>query len=154
MTQVTSDSKIYLTFCMQGKVHVFAVSSGFFQNLQFQKFFRERYQSVKRQGSCSECKPKLFPKVISSRQKSPLELNYSKTRVKRQLSKRPKNGFRDQLSLNAGQKDCNSAILSTFIKLLFVNKIFLLSIFEWPFYTGFTVVLLPCITQGNDQTTQ
>ena len=29
-----------------------------------------------------------------------------------------------------------SAILSTFIKLPFVIKIFVLSIFEWPFYTG------------------
>ena len=35
----------------------------------------------------------------------------------------------------------HSAILSTFIKLLFVIKIFVLSIFEWPFYTGFTVLL-------------
>ena len=35
----------------------------------------------------------------------------------------------------------HSAILSTFIKLPFVIKIFVLSIFEWPFYTGFTVVL-------------
>ena len=34
----------------------------------------------------------------------------------------------------------HSAILSTFIKLPFVIKIFVLSIFEWPFYTGFTVV--------------
>ena len=32
-----------------------------------------------------------------------------------------------------------SAILSTFIKLPFVNKIFVLSIFEWPFYLGFSV---------------
>ena len=32
-----------------------------------------------------------------------------------------------------------SAILSTFIKLPFVIKTFLLSIFEWPFDTGFTV---------------
>ena len=32
-----------------------------------------------------------------------------------------------------------SAILSTFIKLPFIIKIFDLSIFEWPFYTGFTV---------------
>ena len=32
-------------------------------------------------------------------------------------------------------------ILSTFIKLPFVIKIFVLSIFEWPFYTGFTVHL-------------
>ena len=50
------------------------------------------------------------------------------------------------LSLNAGQKYCrmpqgeHSAILSTFIKLPFVIKIFVLSIFEWPFYTGFTVI--------------
>ena len=34
----------------------------------------------------------------------------------------------------------HSAILSTFIKLSFVIKIFVLSIFEWPFYTDFTVV--------------
>ena len=33
----------------------------------------------------------------------------------------------------------HSAILSTFIKLPFVIKIFVLSIIEWPFYTGFTV---------------
>ena len=32
-----------------------------------------------------------------------------------------------------------SAILSTFIKLPFVIKIFALSNFKWPFYTGFTV---------------
>ena len=55
--------------------------------------------------------------------------------VKRPLSKRPKIGFQDQLSLNAGQKYCrmlqgeHSAILSTFIKLPFVIKIFVLSIF-------------------------
>ena len=33
----------------------------------------------------------------------------------------------------------HSAIASTFIKLPFVIKIFVLSIFEWPFYTGLTV---------------
>ena len=33
----------------------------------------------------------------------------------------------------------HSAILSTFIKLLFVIKIFVLSMFEWPLKTGFTV---------------
>ena len=33
----------------------------------------------------------------------------------------------------------HSAILSIFIKLPFVNKIFLLSIFEWPLKTCFTV---------------
>ena len=67
-----------------------------------------------------------------------------KTCVKRPLSKRQKIGFQDQFSLNAGQKKCrmlqeHSAILSTCIKLLFVIKIFVLSIFECPFYTGFTV---------------
>ena len=69
---------------------------------------------------------------------------YSKSCVKQPLSKRPKTGFRDQLSLNAGKKYCrmlqeHSAILLIFIRLLFVNKIFDLSIFEWPFYTGCTV---------------
>ena len=34
----------------------------------------------------------------------------------------------------------HSAILLTFIKLPFVIKIFVLSIFEWPFYAGFTVL--------------
>ena len=33
----------------------------------------------------------------------------------------------------------HSATLSTFIKLPIVIEIFVLSIFEWPFYTGFTV---------------
>ena len=32
-----------------------------------------------------------------------------------------------------------SAVLLTFIKLRFIIKIFVLFIFEWPFYTGFTV---------------
>ena len=54
-------------------------------------------------------------------------------------------GFQGQLSLNAGQKHCrmlqgeHSATLSTFIKLPFVIKIFVLYFFEWPFYKGFTV---------------
>ena len=34
----------------------------------------------------------------------------------------------------------HSAILSTFIKLRFAINIFVLSIFEWPLKTGFTVV--------------
>ena len=33
----------------------------------------------------------------------------------------------------------HSAVLSTFITLPFVTKIFVLSIFEWPLKTGFTV---------------
>ena len=73
------------------------------------------------------------------------EYIYSKTCVKRPLSNRPKIGFQDQLLLNGGKKYCrmlqgeHSAILSTFIKLPFVIKIFVLSIFESLFYTGFTV---------------
>ena len=34
----------------------------------------------------------------------------------------------------------HSAILSTFIKIPFLIKIFVLSIFEWPLMTGFTVL--------------
>ena len=70
----------------------------------------------------------------------------SKACVKRPLSKRPKVGFQDQDPLNAGQKYCrmlqgqgeHSAILSTFIKLPFVIKIFVLSILS----DCFTQVLL------------
>ena len=70
---------------------------------------------------------------------------YIKTWVKWPLSKMRKIGFQDQLSPNAGQKYCrmlpleHSAILLAFIKPPFVMKIFVLSIFEWPFYTDFTV---------------
>ena len=39
----------------------------------------------------------------------------------------------------------HSAILLTFIKLPSVIKIFVLSIFEWPFYTGFTVLKVKAI---------
>ena len=71
---------------------------------------------------------------------------YSKNCVKRPLSKATQIGFQDQLSLNAGQTYCrmlqeeHSAIPLIFIKLPFVIEIFVLSIFEWPFYTGFTEV--------------
>ena len=57
----------------------------------------------------------------------------------------PKIGFKYWLSPNAGQKYCrmlqgeHSAILLTFIKLPIVIKIFVLSFFEWPLKTGFTV---------------
>ena len=68
--------------------------------------------------------------------------------VKRPFSKSPKIGFQYQLLLNACQKYCrmlqgeHSAILSTFIQLPIVVKKFVLSISEWPFYTGFTVFSL------------
>ena len=44
-----------------------------------------------------------------------------------------------QVKSNAECSKEHSAILSTFIKLPFIIKIFILSIFEWLFYTGFTV---------------
>ena len=65
------------------------------------------------------------------------ECKYSKTCVKWPLSKRPKIDFQDQ-----GEY---SAILSTFIKLPLVIKFFVMSIFEWSFFTGLTV----CTILGN-----
>ena len=56
-------------------------------------------------------------------------------------------GFQDQLSLNAGHKYCkmlqgeHSAILLTSIELPHGFKSFVLSIFEWPLKTGFTVFI-------------
>ena len=60
---------------------------------------------------------------------------YSKACVKRPLSKSPQIWSQYQLELNAGQ---------TYYRMLqgelpFVIKIYVLSIFEWPFYKGFTV---------------
>ena len=60
---------------------------------------------------------------------------YSKTCVKMPLSKRQKIGFQDQLLHNAGLKYCrmlqveHSAILSPFIKLPFVIRIFVIVYF-------------------------
>ena len=56
--------------------------------------------------------------------------------------------FKTNYRYNADQKYFrmlqreHSAILLTFIKLPAVIKTFVLSIFEWPFYTGFTVALM------------
>ena len=61
-----------------------------------------------------------------------------------------KKWFSGLISLNAGQKYCrmlhreHSAILLTFIKLPF--KFFVLSIFEWPLKTGFTVLSVNTVT--------
>ena len=65
--------------------------------------------------------------------------------------RRPKIVFQDWLSLDAGQKYCRmhqgeySAILSTFIKLPFVIKIFVLSIFEGHLKDRFYCILTPYI---------
>ena len=75
---------------------------------------------------------------------------YSKTCVKRPLAKRPKIGFQDLLSLNAGQKKCRSKVLQNvplcskgsilqYFPLSLSYHLSIRSIFEWRFYTGFTV---------------
>ena len=73
---------------------------------------------------------------------------YSKTSVDGHSQKDKKMFFKtDYHALNAGQKYCrmlqreHSAIPSTFIKLPVVIKTFVLVIFDWPFYTGFTQIL-------------
>ena len=66
--------------------------------------------------------------------------DYSQTCLKLSLKKKTNIGFQDRLSLNAGQKYCGAFCnFSTFIKLPIVIRIFVLSIFEWPLKTGFTV---------------
>ena len=81
---------------------------------------------------------------------------YIKACLNCQSQKDYKISFQYQLSRNAGQQYCrmlqgeHSATLLTFIKLPFVIKIFLLSIFEWPFYTGFTVYLFVHVGEDTD----
>ena len=86
--------------------------------------------------------------------------------VKRPFWKRQKNVFQYQLSLI--KATCNYRLIMlmhvknitecskgsgafcntlTFIQLPFVIKIFILSIFEWPYYTGFTV----CLSSYEDE---
>ena len=70
---------------------------------------------------------------------------YSKACLKQPLKKKTRTGFQYQLSLYVGQKYCrmlqgeHSAIFSTFIKLPFTIKTYVLSIFEWLLKTGFIV---------------
>ena len=84
-----------------------------------------------------------------------IRLRYSKTCLNRPLSKSPKFGFQDQLSLNAGQKYCRMlrgehfAILSSFSKLPFVIKIYVFVYFEWSFKTGFTVLITLVSSDGS-----
>ena len=73
----------------------------------------------------------------------------SKTCVQRPLSNRPKIGFQDQLSLNAGQKYSrmrialeHSAIFLTFIKLPFVINIFVLYILSGRFIRFYSIIVL------------
>ena len=72
---------------------------------------------------------------------------YSKNCLEQPLSKRAKMVFKTNYclmqvkSIAECSKGEHSAILSIFIKLLFVIKTFILSIYEWPLKTGFTVLL-------------
>ena len=90
----------------------------------------------------SQSQTKLGHQEEKTRTQMNQDTTYSKTCVKRPLSKRQKIVFQAPLLLNADQKYCrmlqgeHSAILSTFIELPFVIKIFVLSIFEWQLRTG------------------
>ena len=68
---------------------------------------------------------------------------YSKSCVKRPLSNRPKIGFQyinyRLMQVKSIAEWEHSAILLTCIKLPYVIKTFVMSIFEWPFHTGFAV---------------
>ena len=71
---------------------------------------------------------------------------YSKTFLKRPLKKKTKIGFQDRLSFKAGQTYCRmlqKSILQYFRPSLSYHlpfKSFILSIFERPLKTGFTVL--------------
>ena len=87
----------------------------------------------------------------------PHSLNYSKTCLKWPLKKDQKIGFQDRLLLSVGQKYCrmlqkehSAIILSTFNKLPFTIKTFVLSILKWPLKTGFTVHW-PSMDDGGQQ---
>ena len=74
------------------------------------------------------------------------KMNDSKTCLKRPLKKKTKLVFKTDNCLMQVKSiaEC-SAILQTFIKLPFAIKTFVLSIFEWPLKTGFTVLRLAMI---------
>ena len=87
----------------------------------------------------SKATSSLFPiKIIA-------KLEGTLTCLKRQLKKNTKIGFKDQLSLNAGQKYCRmlqESILQYFRTSLSYHLSLRPFIFEWPLKTGFTVFVL------------
>ena len=91
----------------------------------------------------------MYQHIRFSAKKPSINAHTVKPVVSGHSNRRPKFGFQDRLSLNAGQKyfrmlqEEHSAILSTFFKLPFVIKVFVLSIFEWPLKRGFTVLTYP-----------
>ena len=95
-------------------------------------------------GCADMSQPWLLAKAISTKI-SYNGLNCPVITVKPVLSshskRRPKIGFQDRLALNAGQKYCRM-LQETFIKLPFVFKTLVLSIFEWPLYCTYTLKTL------------
>ena len=110
-------------------------------DLQEQAFLIALLHPIIHSKTCVKQPPSKDQKMFF---KTNYRLMQVKSILKQPLSKRPNIGFQDQLSLNVGQKYCrmlqgeHSTILLTFIKLPFVIKNLFVSIFEWPFYTGFT----------------
>ena len=86
-------------------------------------------------------------KAHRMRKQTPFVMNTVKPVISGHSKRRPEIDFQDRFFHNAGQKYCrmlqreHSAILSTFIKLPFVIKIFVLSIFECLFFYRFTVFI-------------
>ena len=107
------------------------------------------YLELRSQGHTCNPKPSIDLIYKTYRQSVPqIWLTYSKTCLKRPLKKKTNIGFQDRLSLNAGQKYCRMLqksmleyFRSIFIKLPFVIKMLVLSIFEWSLNTGITVNL-------------
>ena len=79
------------------------------------------------------------------------KISYSKTCLKQPLKKKTTNWFSKQIVSQCRSKYCrmlpleHSAILLIFIKLPFVIKIFVLSIFEWPFKKFVLYIPNPCV---------
>ena len=96
------------------------------------------HKTTKGVGECHTKQQKVGP--VNDR----MVLMFSKTCVKRPISKIPKNGFQDELSLYAGQKYCrmlqreHSAIFLPSISYCLSIRFFL-SIFEWLFYTVWSI---------------
>ena len=84
-----------------------------------------------------------------------IKMAYSKTCLKRPLKTKTKNCFfkidyRLMQVKSIAECSKHSAILSTFIKPPFVFKTIVLSIFDWPLKTGFTVIIwLRCEVNGQ-----
>ena len=102
------------------------------ERIQIESFTDNRADKMNKPLSCGT---RIYPILKKSVDPDHLANQiYSKTCLKQPLSKIPKIGFQDQLSLHAGQNYCkmlqveHSAILSTFINLPFVTKIVVLSI--------------------------